>query len=45
MIKGELRAAADLIRRHGVGTPALLVIGEVTRAAANRRAQLEAAAE
>jgi uroporphyrin-III C-methyltransferase/precorrin-2 dehydrogenase/sirohydrochlorin ferrochelatase len=46
VIKGELRAAADLIRRHGIGTPALLVIGEVTRAAdVSRRAQLKAAAE
>jgi uroporphyrin-III C-methyltransferase/precorrin-2 dehydrogenase/sirohydrochlorin ferrochelatase len=46
VIKGELRQAADLIRQHGVTGPALLVIGEVTRAAeAGVRAELKAAAE
>ncbi|HJT12162.1 MAG TPA: siroheme synthase CysG [Dongiaceae bacterium] len=46
VIKGELQEAADLIRRHGVTGPALLVIGEVTRAAeAGVRAELKAAAE
>jgi uroporphyrin-III C-methyltransferase/precorrin-2 dehydrogenase/sirohydrochlorin ferrochelatase len=46
VIKGELRQAADLIRQHGVAGPALLVIGEVTRAAeAGVRAELKAAAE
>jgi uroporphyrin-III C-methyltransferase/precorrin-2 dehydrogenase/sirohydrochlorin ferrochelatase len=46
VIKGELSAAADLIRSHGVTGPALLVIGEVTRAAeAGLRADLQAAAE
>jgi uroporphyrin-III C-methyltransferase/precorrin-2 dehydrogenase/sirohydrochlorin ferrochelatase len=46
VIKGELQQAADLIRRHGVAGPALLVIGEVTRAAeAGLRAELKAAAE
>jgi uroporphyrin-III C-methyltransferase/precorrin-2 dehydrogenase/sirohydrochlorin ferrochelatase len=46
VIKGELRDAADLIRRHGVAGPALLVIGAVTRAAeAGLRADLKAAAE
>jgi uroporphyrin-III C-methyltransferase/precorrin-2 dehydrogenase/sirohydrochlorin ferrochelatase len=46
VIKGELHEAADLIRRHGVAGPALLVIGEVTRAAeAGLRAELKAAAE
>jgi uroporphyrin-III C-methyltransferase/precorrin-2 dehydrogenase/sirohydrochlorin ferrochelatase len=46
VIKGELSAAADLIRQHGVAGPALLVIGEVTRAAeAGLRAELKAAAE
>jgi len=46
VIKGELSAAADLIRNHGVAGPALLVIGEVTRAAeAGLRADLQAAAE
>jgi uroporphyrin-III C-methyltransferase/precorrin-2 dehydrogenase/sirohydrochlorin ferrochelatase len=46
VIKGELGEAADLIRRHGVSGPALLVIGEVTRAAeAGARAELKAAAE
>jgi uroporphyrin-III C-methyltransferase/precorrin-2 dehydrogenase/sirohydrochlorin ferrochelatase len=46
VIKGELRDTADLIRQHGVGGPALLVIGEVTRAAeAGLRAELKAAAE
>ncbi|HET6619028.1 MAG TPA: siroheme synthase CysG [Dongiaceae bacterium] len=46
VIKGELGEAADLIRRHGVSGPALLVIGEVTRTAeAGARAALKAAAE
>ncbi len=46
VVKGELQDAADLIRRHGVAGPALLVIGEVTRAAeAGLRADLKAAAE
>ncbi len=46
VIKGELSEAADLIRQHGVAGPALLVIGEVTRAAeAGVRAELKAAAE
>jgi uroporphyrin-III C-methyltransferase / precorrin-2 dehydrogenase / sirohydrochlorin ferrochelatase len=46
VIKGELQDAADLIRQHGVAGPALLVIGEVTRAAeAGVRAELKAAAE
>ena len=46
VIKGELSAAADLIRHHGVSGPALLVIGEVTRAAeAGLRAELKAVAE
>jgi uroporphyrin-III C-methyltransferase / precorrin-2 dehydrogenase / sirohydrochlorin ferrochelatase len=46
VIKGDLRDAADLVRRHGVVGPALLVIGEVTRAAeAGLRAELKAAAE
>jgi uroporphyrin-III C-methyltransferase/precorrin-2 dehydrogenase/sirohydrochlorin ferrochelatase len=46
VIKGELQQAADLIRQHGVAGPALLVIGEVTRAAeAGLRAELKAAAE
>ena len=46
VIKGELQQAADLIRQHGVAGPALLVIGEVTRAAeAGVRAELTAAAE
>ena len=46
VIKGELGEAADLIRRHGVTGPALLVIGEVTRTAeAGARAELKAAAE
>jgi uroporphyrin-III C-methyltransferase/precorrin-2 dehydrogenase/sirohydrochlorin ferrochelatase len=46
VIKGELQQAADLVRSHGVDGPALLVIGEVTRAAeAGVRAELKAAAE
>jgi uroporphyrin-III C-methyltransferase/precorrin-2 dehydrogenase/sirohydrochlorin ferrochelatase len=46
VIKGALLDAADLIRQHGVAGPALLVIGEVTRAAeAGVRAELKAAAE
>jgi uroporphyrin-III C-methyltransferase/precorrin-2 dehydrogenase/sirohydrochlorin ferrochelatase len=46
VIKGELSSAADLVRQHGVAGPALLVIGEVTRAAeAGVRAELKAAAE
>jgi uroporphyrin-III C-methyltransferase/precorrin-2 dehydrogenase/sirohydrochlorin ferrochelatase len=46
VIKGELHQAADLIRNHGVGGPALLVIGDVTRAAeAGVRAELKAVAE
>jgi uroporphyrin-III C-methyltransferase/precorrin-2 dehydrogenase/sirohydrochlorin ferrochelatase len=46
VIKGELSETADLIRQHGVAGPALLVIGEVTRAAeAGLRADLKAAAE
>jgi len=46
VIKGELQQAADLIRQHGVAGPALLVIGEVTRAAeAGVRAELKAVAE
>jgi uroporphyrin-III C-methyltransferase/precorrin-2 dehydrogenase/sirohydrochlorin ferrochelatase len=46
VIKGDLSEAAELIRRHGVAGPALLVIGEVTRAAeAGLRAELKAAAE
>ncbi|HKP25731.1 MAG TPA: siroheme synthase CysG [Dongiaceae bacterium] len=46
VIKGELSETADLIRQHGVAGPALLVIGEVTRAAeAGVRAELKAAAE
>ena len=46
VVKGELQDAADLVRRHGVAGPALLVIGEVTRAAeAGLRADLKAAAE
>jgi uroporphyrin-III C-methyltransferase/precorrin-2 dehydrogenase/sirohydrochlorin ferrochelatase len=46
VIKGDLQQAADLIRAHGVAGPALLVIGEVTRAAeAGLRAELKAAAE
>jgi uroporphyrin-III C-methyltransferase/precorrin-2 dehydrogenase/sirohydrochlorin ferrochelatase len=46
VLKGELQEAADLIRCHGVAGPALLVIGEVTRAAeAGLRAELKAAAE
>src|SRR5687767_6114082 len=46
VVKGELQQAADLIRQHGVAGPALLVIGEVTRAAeAGVRAELKAAAE
>jgi siroheme synthase len=46
VIKGELQQAADLIRQQGVAGPALLVIGEVTRAAeAGVRAELKAAAE
>jgi uroporphyrin-III C-methyltransferase/precorrin-2 dehydrogenase/sirohydrochlorin ferrochelatase len=46
VIKGELRQTADLIRQHGVAGPALLVIGEVTRAAeAGVRAEIKAAAE
>jgi uroporphyrin-III C-methyltransferase/precorrin-2 dehydrogenase/sirohydrochlorin ferrochelatase len=46
VIKGALGEVADLIRRHGVTGPALLVIGEVTRAAeAGLRADLIAAAE
>jgi uroporphyrin-III C-methyltransferase / precorrin-2 dehydrogenase / sirohydrochlorin ferrochelatase len=46
VIKGALHEAADLIRSHGVAGPALLVIGEVTRAAeAGLRAELKAVAE
>jgi uroporphyrin-III C-methyltransferase / precorrin-2 dehydrogenase / sirohydrochlorin ferrochelatase len=46
VVKGELGEAADLIHRHGVTGPALLVIGEVTRTAeAGLRADLKAAAE
>ncbi|HEY1384115.1 MAG TPA: siroheme synthase CysG [Dongiaceae bacterium] len=46
VIKGELHEAAGLIRSHGVAGPALLVIGEVTRAAeAGVRAELKAVAE
>jgi uroporphyrin-III C-methyltransferase / precorrin-2 dehydrogenase / sirohydrochlorin ferrochelatase len=46
VVKGELQQAADLIRQHGVAGPALLVIGEVTRAAeAGLRAEVKAAAE
>ena len=46
VIQRDLQEAADLIRRHGVAGPALLVIGEVTRAAeAGVRAELTAAAE
>ena len=46
VIKGELQRAAALIRSHGVAGPALLVIGEVTRAAeAGLRAELKAVAE
>jgi uroporphyrin-III C-methyltransferase/precorrin-2 dehydrogenase/sirohydrochlorin ferrochelatase len=46
VIKGELNEAASLIRNHGVAGPALLVIGEVTRAAeAGLRADQQAAAE
>ncbi len=46
VIKGELQETAELIRQHGVAGPALLVIGDVTRAAeAGVRAELKAAAE
>ena len=46
VIKGELSRAADLVRDHGIAAPALLVIGEVTRAAqAGARAEILAAAE
>jgi uroporphyrin-III C-methyltransferase / precorrin-2 dehydrogenase / sirohydrochlorin ferrochelatase len=46
VIKGQLQQAAELIRQHGVAGPALLVIGEVTRAPeAGLRAELKAAAE
>jgi uroporphyrin-III C-methyltransferase/precorrin-2 dehydrogenase/sirohydrochlorin ferrochelatase len=46
VITGALQEAADLIRSHGVAGPALLVIGEVTRAAeAGLRAELKAVAE
>jgi uroporphyrin-III C-methyltransferase/precorrin-2 dehydrogenase/sirohydrochlorin ferrochelatase len=46
VIKGELQKAAELIRSHGVDGLALLVIGEVTRAAeAGLRAELKAVAE
>ncbi len=46
VIKGELSQAAELVRDHGIAAPALLVIGEVTRAArAGVRAGLQAAAE
>ena len=46
VIKGELNQAAALVRDHGIATPALLVIDEVTREAqAGGRADLQAAAE
>lgn len=46
VVKGELHQAAALVRDHGIATPALLVIGEVTRGAqAGTRAELLAAAE
>jgi len=46
VIKGELNQAAALVRDHGIAAPALLVIGEVTRAAeAGLRAELKAVAE
>jgi len=46
VIKGDLRQIAELVRDHGIAAPALLVIGEVTRAAqAGARAELQAAAE
>jgi uroporphyrin-III C-methyltransferase/precorrin-2 dehydrogenase/sirohydrochlorin ferrochelatase len=46
VIKGKLQEAAELVRSHGVDGPALLVIGEVTRAAeAGLRAELKAVAE
>ena len=46
VIKGDLREAAALVRDHGIATPALLVIGEVTRGAQpGTRAELLAAAE
>ena len=46
VVKGALGEAADLVRTHGVSGPALLVIGEVTRAAeAGLRVDLQAAAE
>jgi uroporphyrin-III C-methyltransferase/precorrin-2 dehydrogenase/sirohydrochlorin ferrochelatase len=46
VIKGELSQVAALVRDHGIATPALLVIGEVTRGAqAGGRADLQAAAE
>lgn len=46
VVKGELNAAAALVRDHGIATPALLVIGEVTRGAqAGARTELRAAAE
>ena len=46
VVKGELHQAAALVRDHGIATPALLVIGEVTRdAQAGLRADLQTAAE
>ncbi len=46
VIKGELNQAEALVRDHGIATPALLVIGAVTRAAQmGARAELLAAAE
>jgi uroporphyrin-III C-methyltransferase / precorrin-2 dehydrogenase / sirohydrochlorin ferrochelatase len=46
VIKGELSQTADLVRDHGIAAPALLVIGEVTRAAEpGLRAELKAVAE
>ena len=46
VIKGELNQTAELVRDHGIAAPALLVIGEVTRAAEpGLRAELKAVAE
>ena len=46
VVKGELSHVAELVRDHGIAAPALLVIGEVTRAAeAGVRAELKAVAE
>ncbi|HWA49741.1 MAG TPA: siroheme synthase CysG [Dongiaceae bacterium] len=46
VVKGELNRVTELVRDHGIAAPALLVIGEVTRAAeAGLRAELKAVAE